>query len=128
MTDLGLVGGEEVSGEVEGDQRIFRRLTTTRGALISQPNDGIDLRSFLRSGVLTTTPGQIQSAVRAELLKDQDVLKATVGVTWTAATSTLTVTMQITWIAGPSTMQFVLTPASIAIIVNGLPASWSAAA
>ena len=132
-TDLAMVsvgGVLDLSwGEVGGVdlvvQRALRRLSTVRGGLRGRPSEGIDLRSLVRSGVLVGTPGSIAAQVKSTLLADEAILTADVGVTWTLATSTLTITAALTLTTGPLTMTFALSPDSVAVVVNGLPASWS---
>ena len=89
-------GGGSVAGVELVTQRAGRRITTVRGSCRAQPHRGLDVRSWLRSGVLTSTPARIQSELRAELLADPAITRADVGVQWDAATSTLTLTMRLT--------------------------------
>lgn len=51
-------------------QSNYRRLTTPRGSLIDDPNYGIDINSFLGSGLTDTLLQQIPGQVAAELKKD----------------------------------------------------------
>ena len=106
-------------------QRAGRRITTVRGSCRAQPHRGLDVQSWLRSGVLTA-PRRHQSKLRAELLADPAITRADVGVQWDAATSTLTLTMRLTIGDSVQALVFRLTRAPIKILVNGLPPSWAA--
>lgn len=119
-------GGGSVAGVELVTQRAGRRITTVRGSCRAQPHRGLDVRSWLRSGVLTSTPARIQSELRAELLADPAITRADVGVQWDAATSTLTLTMRLTIGDSAQALVFRLTPSTIKILVNGLPPSWAA--
>ena len=119
-------GGGSVAGVELVVQRAGRRITTVRGSCRAQPHRGLDVRSWLRSGVLTSTPARIQSELRAELLADPAITRADVGVQWDAATSTLTLTMRLTIGDSVQALVFRLTPSTINILVNGLPPSWAA--
>ena len=119
-------GGGSVAGVELVTQRAGRRITTVRGSCRAQPHRGLDVRSWLRSGVLTSTPARIQSELRAELLADPAITRADVGVQWDAATSTLTLTMRLTIGDSVQALVFRLTPSTIEILVNGLPPSWAA--
>ena len=115
----------EISGTLAVVQRVGRRLSTVRGTLRSRPSEGIDLRSLVRSGVLVGSPGAIGAQVKSTLLADEAILEADVGVTWNAATSTLTVNMALTLSSGPLSMVMALSPDAVTTIVDGLPATWS---
>jgi hypothetical protein len=121
-------GGATVAGVSVLEQRVLRRITTVRGGCIAQPNDGIDIRNWLRSGVLAATPGWIQAAVTAELKKEPGLQSSQVGVIWSASTSTLTLNLNLVVSYEPLAMTLILTSSNITVLVNNLPATWSVAA
>ena len=121
-------GGAEVGGVVAVVQRVVRRLTMTRGSCAGQPNDGLDVRAWLRSGVLTATTGQIQAAIQSELAREAAISAIAVGVAWVAATGALTLTIGFAVAGTAQALTFVLTSTTMAVLVNGLPASWAAPA
>ena len=122
------MGGEgaEIAGVNVVVGRVLRRLTTVRGSLRSAPSQGLDIRSWVRTGPLTETPSRVQAAVHAELLRDPAVVRADVGVRWTQATSTLTLSIRcVLTETGPLLLVFDLSPAGSKVLVNGLPAPWA---
>jgi hypothetical protein len=83
-------------------ENIARRLSTTRGTMIDDPNFGLNLRDFLNSAM---TPQQIfalQKSVEAECEKDDRVLDASAQLTYTSvAGGTLRVSVVFNTSAGP---------------------------
>ena len=114
-------GMGETSGRTLFVQRCVRRVTTPRGSCVDAPNDCLDLRSFLRSGALTTSATQIQIAYQAEMAKEQGCLSAAVSVAYDVRASSLTVTMALTSSYGPLSLTFALSPAGITVLLDGLP-------
>lgn len=83
--------GREVTGVLNVEQRLQRRLATRRGSLLSAPNDGIDLRDEVNDS-LDSLIGftQLAAKVKTECMRDEEVLTATVTGGFIAATRTLT--------------------------------------
>jgi hypothetical protein len=114
-------GMGETSGRTLFVQRCIRRVTAWRGSVVDAPNDCLDLRSFLRTGAMAQSAGQIQSAFQAEMMKEAGVTSAQVGVTFSVSTSTLTIQMQLGSSYGPLQLTFALSPGNITILLDGLP-------
>lgn len=76
-------------------QAVLRRLTTPRGALIDDPDYGYDVRSFCNRGTTTLELRAISDQCRGEAMKDDRVTEATVKVTYTDRTRTLTVSVTL---------------------------------
>lgn len=111
----------ETSGRTLLVQRCLRRLTTPRGSVVNAPNDCLDLRGYIRAGVLAATPQQLQALIQREMLKEQGVTSAAVGVSYVMQTATLTVTMSLGSSYGPLALTLTLSPSTITVLVNGLP-------
>ncbi len=121
-------GGAEVVGAEVVVQRVLRRLTMVRGAAVAHPNDGIDVRSWVRSGVLAATAGWMQSAIQQELAKESAIRAVGVAVTWTAATSTLVLAITFTIATKPLALTLALTPSTVSVIVDGAAPAWATGA
>jgi phage baseplate assembly protein W len=106
----------EVSGNALLAQACARRLLTPAGTLIDDASYGYDLEQFIDADIALSDVSQIQSAIQAELLKDQRVLSCTAVVTYTQATSVLTANIQITGASGP--FSFVLTISQLAATIT----------
>lgn len=61
-------------------QAVYHRITTRQGTLLDAPDDGIDVRDFLSSGMTETEKAQIPELIRQEIRKDERIHDATV--TW----------------------------------------------
>jgi hypothetical protein len=120
-------GMSEVGGRAALIQRCCRRITTPRGSVIDSPNDCVDIRAFVRAGVLASTPTNLQIQLQKEFAKEQGVISAAVGVNYNMQTSTLTVTINLTSSYGPLSLTFMLTAGNIALLVDGLPVNFNAA-
>lgn len=79
--------GRDVTGIDVLRQAIARRLMTPRGWLLDDPNYGLDLRQYLSDSIDAAKLMQLQSAVRAELLKDQRILTCNVVATMSGGPS-----------------------------------------
>lgn len=100
MTDLGTdlycisdldPAGRTVSGPEALAQALARRLQTPRGALAAigdDPDYGLDLRDYVGEDVGAGIEAEVESAVRAECLKDERVrdVDVTVAVSGRALT------------------------------------------
>lgn len=76
-------------------QRVARRYLTPRGALLDDPDYGLDLRGYCNRGVTQQDLRTLQSRCVAEALKEETVSSITVNVATTSATG-LSVQAQIT--------------------------------
>lgn len=61
-----VLGGDKMLAE-----QTIRRITTPRGTLDFSPNDGIDVRDYLRVDMDTTDVFNAKQAIESELLKDE---------------------------------------------------------
>ena len=61
-------------------EAVISRLTTARGSLPDDPDYGIDLRSYCNRGVTAAELRNLSGSCRSEILKDDRVEDATVGV------------------------------------------------
>ena len=121
-------GMGECSGPTLLVQRVIRRITTPRGSVVDCPNDCIDIRNYLRSGVLASTPTNLQIQLQQELAKEPGLTAVAVGVKYVIQTATLTITINATTSYGPLALIINLvgngattTIANINAILNSLP-------
>lgn len=75
-SDVSLIGGLNgnwplQSGDAMLAEDVIRRLTTERGTLDFSPNDGIDVRDFLRDDMSDDDVFQAKQAIESEVLKDE---------------------------------------------------------
>jgi hypothetical protein len=63
-------------------EQILRRITTERGTLDFWPNDGIDIRDFLRDVITADTLFQNKQLLQNEIEKDERVFEAPVSMTY----------------------------------------------
>ena len=117
-------GMAEVSGRAALVQRCMRRVTTPRGSVIDSPNDCVDIRGFIRAGVLASTPTNIQIQLQKEFAKEQGVTNVAVGVTYTTQTATLRIAINLTSSYGPLSLTFILTATTAKVLVDGLPVNF----
>jgi hypothetical protein len=97
-------------------QRLLCRLSTPRGSVIDCPNDCIDIRDSLSSGMTTAQIANLGSQVQQELLKDQQVTAVSVTGTFNNANSTLTMTIQVTSGQGPFTMVLAVSSVTVTLL------------
>ncbi len=83
-----------VSGRILLAQALARRIITPRGALIDDPNYGIDVTDFLDDDVLPQQLTQLGGNIDAEFLKDQRVVASTTVVTFLSHKLTITSAVQ----------------------------------
>jgi hypothetical protein len=117
-------GMSEVTGRSLLIQRVMRRVTTPRGSVVDAPNDCIDIRNYVRAGVLASTPGNIQIQLQKEFLKDQGITSAAVGVTYVDAIGKLSITASLGSSYGPLQLTFNLTAGNVQVLVAGLPVNF----
>jgi phage baseplate assembly protein W len=88
-------GGRTVTGAELMRQAILHHLTTPRGAILDAPNYGIDIRSFLSSGIDARPNSaqllRVRAAIIGELLADERIQSFTVDVSYVLATKKLIV-------------------------------------
>ncbi len=70
----------EVTGVLGVAQAIFRRVTTPRGALLDDPDYGLDVRRFLHQAMTPEERATIPGRLRNEIRKDPRIERAGVTV------------------------------------------------
>jgi hypothetical protein len=83
-------------------EAVYRRITCPRGALIDDPDYGIDVRDFLHKGMTTGQRASIPGLVRCEILKDERVSSVEIDVT--TSTTGFTLRIRCTTDEGPFTL------------------------
>jgi hypothetical protein len=105
----------EVNGRPLLMQRLARRLMTPPGGSIDAPNDGYDVREELNNDLASRDLARISQRARAELLKDEAVVEASVsGATFAA--DKLRLPAVITDGDGPFPLVFDVSKASVAVL------------
>jgi hypothetical protein len=102
-------------------QSLLCRQTTPRGSVVDCPNDCLDIRDMVSSGMTQAQITALASQIQQELLKDQRVSGAIVTATFSNATSTLTITEQIQSGYGPFTLVLAVTSLTVKILDANLP-------
>jgi phage baseplate assembly protein W len=72
---------------------LARRLTTPRGALLSDPGYGSDVRRYLNAGVTAAQLARVKSEVAAEVSKDDRVQNPDVTVTVNPGAAAMAITI-----------------------------------
>jgi hypothetical protein len=86
-------------------EALVRRLTTPRGALLDDPDYGIDLRSYCNRGVTLEDLRSLQARARAEATKDERIESVSLTVTTDPAGSSIRLEPRIAP-ADPNTKPF----------------------
>lgn len=89
-----------ISGQQVLAQALMRRLSTPRGALPFNPDDGLDLNDWLHRGIDTTTLYRLKNAVKAECEKDERVYAVAVSLSPSARLDALTIRIQVEPVTG----------------------------
>jgi phage baseplate assembly protein W len=76
----------EITGEELLEQEVHHRLSTPRGALITDPDFGMDLRAELSQKASSTRRASLIARIRGELTKDDRILDVKGKATWTGNT------------------------------------------
>lgn len=104
------------SGRALLAQRLLCRQSTPRGSVIDCPNDCIDLRDSLSQGMTVAQISSLGAVIRAELLKDEQVVDAQVSGTFSFQTSVLTLTEAIQSSYGPFTMVLAVSAVTVQLL------------
>lgn len=72
--------GRTATGATLVEQAIYRRFITRRGTVIDAPSYGLDLRSFVQAKMTPSKLAAVPGMVRAEVEKDERILRGTVRV------------------------------------------------
>jgi phage baseplate assembly protein W len=83
----------EVSGRLGLGQALARRLVTTHGSLIDDPDYGLDVRDYINDDVSASDLFQLARKVEAELAKDERVSRSAVVATFTDGKMSLVCTI-----------------------------------
>jgi hypothetical protein len=112
--DMRLATGRDVLS-----QSLVRRQTTPRGSVLTSPNDCIDVRQFISTGMTTSQLHALASSIRTELLKDTRVITCQVDLTYNPTNNVVTIKEPIQSSLGPFTLTLTLTAGSILVIISG---------
>jgi hypothetical protein len=107
---------------------IARRLSTARGSLHYDLPYGYDLRGSLNAGFTKAQIAQMQSAITAEVEKDERVQGCNTTVAYTFATSSLKMTLVLDTATGPFQLILLVTSASVDIFNGNQPTAAAATA
>jgi len=99
-------------------QRLVLRQTTPLGSVVDAPNDCFDVNGWISANMTDGQIAQLPSQIQSELIKDQEVLAATVSVTYIPQTSTLTVVENIQSALGPFSLTITVTPGNVQTLVG----------
>lgn len=114
---------QEVTGLDVLAQSLIRRHMTAKGSDISSPNDGIDVRQFIKNGLTQQELSVIAVTVQQEMVRDQRVLPSTTVVaTYNTATNVMTLTETIQTAAGPFSLTLAVSSVSVDVLQNGAAA------
>lgn len=90
-----------VSGRLALAQACYRRLTTRRGSLPFHPEYGLDLRSYLSQALTPAKIFEINSAIAAELRKDERITRAIVRTTSVEQAASFVCRIELVTAKGP---------------------------
>jgi hypothetical protein len=104
-----------VTGKQNVGQALARRFYTPRGGLFYDANYGMDLRSYLSSGMTDAEIRALDKEIEAESLKDERVqdCKTTLVVTMNGGVRGMLVTLDVLTAEGP--FQFVLSVSAVSV-------------
>lgn len=97
-------------------QSLMCRLTTPHGSVMGCPNDCIDVRDFVGSGMTQSDVQKAQAAIQAQIQRDERVLTSTVRATYNQATKVLGLTISVTSAAGPFTMTLAVSAVTVSLL------------
>lgn len=115
---IDIAPGVQASGVDVLAQSLVRRQMTPRGSALDAPNDGIDVRTFIKVGMTQTEVSQIPGVIRNELLRDERVKTCTVTASFNQVTNTMTIVENIQSAAGPFTLTLSVTSVTVSAILN----------
>lgn len=104
----------EVSGIDVVSQAILRRLTTTRGMLIDDPDYGLNVRDYLSATMDAKELTIMQSQLEAELLKDERILSVESTASMVLRTATIKLLVEVG--EGPFSLTLAISDVSAAIL------------
>jgi hypothetical protein len=101
-------------------QSLICRQMCVKGSISDAPNEGIDLRTFIRAGLTQQLLAQIPSIVEKELLRDQRVQSATVTGNYDPVQNVLTLNEVIQSTLGPFSLTLAVSALTVTLI-DGSP-------
>ena len=111
---------QEVTGIDVLAQSIVRRHLTAKGSDISSPNDGIDVRTFIKNGLTQQELSLFAVVIQQELIRDQRVLPSTtVQATFNPQTRVMTLNETIQTASGPFSLTLAVSDVSVEVLTNG---------
>lgn len=98
-------------------QSLICRQMCVRGTVIDAPNDGIDLRTYIRVGLTQEKLADLPSVVQKELLRDQRVKAVVVTGSYDTEKNSLTLNEVITPVVGtPFTMTLAVSAVTVQLL------------
>lgn len=120
VSDLAPVWGLATQGTNLANA-ILRRLTTPRGGLFYDLNYGYDVMALLNSAMGPTELSAARGAITSEARKDPRVLSATVDLSFTRSTKTLSISIGLITAEGPFDLVLLATDVSVSVLsINGV--------
>ena len=110
-------GMAEVSGVAMMGEAAHRRVNTPRGAVIDDPNYGIDVFDFLNAEATPAEVAQVPGLIDQEQLKDQRIQSSETTFDTTVTPNTLTTLLATA--AGPFTLTQPVSAITAAILAGG---------
>jgi phage baseplate assembly protein W len=104
----------EVTGRRLLLEAVARRLTTTRGTLLDDPNYGFNVQDHLNDDMSQADIAAMQAGAEAECIKDERVQLATVSASLSRE-GVLTVDVEITDADGPFQFTLLVTAAKVVL-------------
>lgn len=104
----------EVSGNTTLVQAIYRRLTTPRGALLDDPDYGLDLRTLLSRGMTPEDLAGLPDVIAAEIRKEQRIEACEVQVQ-SRADGAIEIAVRAEVAEGPFNLTITVTEAAVVL-------------
>lgn len=109
----------EVTGLNVLAQSLIRRHMTAKGSDISSPNDGIDVRTFIKAGLTQQQLSVFAVTIQQELIRDQRVLPSTtVQATFNPGTGVMTLNEIIQTATGPFSLTLAVSSVTVDVLQN----------
>ena len=99
-------------------QSLIARQSCVSGSIIDSPNEGIDLRTYIKSGLTQADLANIPSLVQKQIARDQRVQSVTVTGQYDTDTNIMTLTETIMTALGPFTLTVSVSALTVTAIVG----------
>jgi hypothetical protein len=110
---------QEATGNDVLIQSIIRRHLTIKSSDIASPNDGIDVRVYIKAGLTQQDLSTLASVVQQELIRDQRILPSTtVSASYNTETLVLTFKELIQTASGPFSLTLAIGQVTVDVIVG----------